>query len=106
MVSRCQRSLPSARPKQSRDRRYADAGPPGRGGGQSFFSEAWVTNTRSPQTTGVEFPSSGRFTFQRTFSVLLQWRGKPFSGECPCPSGPRQAGQSAAATGIVVANNK
>ena len=72
------------------------------------FSLACVRNTRSPQMIGVEFPSSGKGVFQRTFSVALQVNGKPFSAECPCPSIPRQAGQlsaSPAAANVTTPNN-
>src|SRR2546421_627569 len=49
---------------------------------------------RSPQTTGVEFPRSGRGTRQMTFSFSLHFSGGVFSVETPIPEGPRQAGQS------------
>jgi len=71
-------SLPSARAKHMTARFV-------------LFSVACVMKTRSPQTTGVELPRSGRSTFQRTFSVALHLIGRFFSGEWPVPSGPRQA---------------
>jgi len=60
------------------------------------FSIACVTKTRSPQTTGVEFPRSGSAIFQATFSVVLQVVDSPFSVHVPSPRGPRQPGQFSA----------
>jgi hypothetical protein len=44
---------------------------------------AWVTNTCSFQTTGVELPAWGSATFQRTCSVALHMRGKFSSDAIP-----------------------
>src|SRR5262249_55474735 len=83
--------------KHRSDRRRAAAGPPfGPSGGQVVFSVAWVTNTRSPQTTGVELPASGRGAFHRTFSLGDHFSGRSRSAEWPCPSGPRHPGQLSA----------
>jgi hypothetical protein len=53
-------------------------------------------NTRSPHTTAVELQRSGKGVRQRTFSFVLQRRGRSFSLEIPFPSGPRQPGQGLA----------
>src|SRR5262245_24335428 len=79
----CQSNLPSRREKHMSVRKL-------------FFSMAWVTNTLSPQTAGVELPRSGRGTFHFTFSVALHRVGRFLSGVMPSPSAPRQAGQLAA----------
>jgi hypothetical protein len=55
-----------------------------------------VTKTRSPQTTGDEWPFPGIGIFQATFSVPLQRVGTSVSAERPSPCGPRHMGQSAA----------
>ena len=47
--------------------------------------------------TGEDQPNPLMGVFQATFSVSLQVIGSPVSMECPCPSGPRNCGQSAAA---------
>src|SRR3954463_9992108 len=47
-------------------------------------------------TTGDDHPFPGTSTCQRTFSVLLQWIGKPVALECPWPLGPRNCVQSSA----------
>src|SRR5947209_1603402 len=63
-----------------------------------------VTKTRSPQTTGDEWPLPGISVFQRRFSPLsapLNFRGTPFSAEVPSPRGPRQPGHSSAQTAVV-----
>src|SRR5213080_4915429 len=106
MTSFCHSSLPSGRAKQSKDRRRPTAGPafPVPVGGQTVFSLAWVTKTRSPQTTGDELPSSGSGAFQRTFSVALHFSGASVSGERPSPVGPRQPGQLAAGAATPHAN--
>src|SRR6266566_5681005 len=54
---------------------------------------ACVTNTRSPQTIGVELPGSGREIRHLTFSLVLHFTGRSFSSVMPVPSGPRHAGQ-------------
>ena len=60
---------------------------------------AWVRKTRFAQTIGVELPSSGKGTFQRTLSFGPHLTGRSFSGVWPLPSAPCQAGQLAAETG-------
>src|SRR5262245_22949169 len=70
------------------------------------FSRACVRKTRSPQTMGEELPPSGKGVFQRMFSVALHLTGRFFSGECPCPSGPRQAGQLPAAAAATNQNTE
>jgi len=50
---------------------------------------AVVTNTKSPQTTGLEWPRPGISVFQRTFSVALQRTGAS-PGATPSADGPRQ----------------
>src|SRR5262245_66321400 len=60
------------------------------------FSVAWVRNTFSPQTIGVELPVSGSATFHFTFSVADHLTGRFFSVEKPCPVGPRHPGQLSA----------
>src|SRR5687767_13412953 len=76
----CQSCLPVLLSKQSRAR---------------FLSAAsgWVTNTRSFQTIGVEFPGSGKGVRQRTLFVPSHLTGKLTLAERPLPVGPRQAGQ-------------
>ena len=59
---------------------------------------AWVMKIRSPQTTGVEFPPSGKATFHFTCSVALQRSGRSVSEEIPEPSAPRHPGHGAAGT--------
>src|SRR5262249_54441500 len=60
------------------------------------FSVAWVRNTFSPQTIGVELPVSGSGIFHFTFSVADHLTGRFFSVEKPCPVGPRHPGQLSA----------
>jgi hypothetical protein len=50
---------------------------------------------RSPWTTGVEFPRSGRAVFHFTLVVAFQVRGRSVSLEMPEPSAPRQPGHGA-----------
>src|SRR5215218_8103631 len=45
---------------------------------------------------GDDHPFPGTSTFQRTFSVSLQWTGRPVALECPWPVGPRNSVQSSA----------
>ena len=63
------------------------------------LATGWVRKMRSPQTMGVELPGSGSGMRQRTFSVLLQFKGRFFSVEMPSAFAPRQAGQLAAQAG-------
>lgn len=56
-------------------------------------STAVVTHTFPPATTGDDQPRPGTFVFHATLLVSLHSMGKPRSAECPCPSGPRNAGQ-------------
>src|SRR5688500_1724239 len=53
-------------------------------------------NTRSPQITGVAAPGPGGVTTHLTFSVLLNFSGRPFSGLEPLCEGPRQLDQFSA----------
>ena len=55
-----------------------------------------LTKTRSPQTAGVAALGPGRGVTQTTFSVLLQFSGRPVSGLEPFIDGPRHWGQSSA----------
>src|SRR5262249_22696575 len=64
------------------------------------FSKQLVTNTRSPQTTGDEWPIPGMGVFQRTFSSLPHFSGTFVSADVPSPRGPRQPGHSSADSGI------
>src|SRR6185312_12360518 len=79
----CHNDLPSARFKHITVRRPSP-------------SRDCVRKIRSPQTTGVELPRSGRDTFQRMFFESLQSSGRFFSWVTPSASGPRQAGQLSA----------
>ena len=76
----CQSCFPVLLSKQSKPR---------------FLSAAngCVTNTRSPQTIGVEFPGSGKGARQRTLFVAFHFVGKLMLAETPFPFGPRHAGQ-------------
>ena len=49
--------------------------------------------------TGEDHPSPGILVFQAMFFVSLQVVGTSFALECPCPSGPRNWGQSAFSEG-------
>src|SRR5262245_46914027 len=60
------------------------------------LSMAWVMKICSFQTIGVELPRSGRATRQRTFSFVLQRKGRCVSRQIPLPSAPRHAGQLSA----------
>src|SRR5262245_40330442 len=98
VTSFCHRTLPSARARQSRLRIVPSLLPFGSTfpfssffGFESLF--AWVRKILSPQTIGVEYPGNSRGTFHFTFSLLLHLSGRFFSEECPCPVGPRHAGQ-------------
>src|SRR5215510_2752161 len=89
----CQSSLPSARSKLITVRRFSS-------------STAWVINTRSPQTIGVELPRLGNGVFHRIFFELFHSLGRFFSDATPFASGPRQAGQLApSAVAAVQADN-
>src|SRR5262245_14308965 len=57
------------------------------------FSMVCVMKIRSFQTIGVELPRSGSATRQRTFSFVLQRKGRFASRQIPLPSAPRHAGQ-------------
>src|SRR5262245_59806188 len=63
------------------------------------FSMAWVMKTCSFQTIGVELPRSGSATRQRTFSFVLQRKGRFVLRQIPLPSAPRHAGQLSASAG-------
>src|SRR5262245_45716828 len=63
------------------------------------FWMAWVMKIRSLQTIGVELPRSGSATRQRTFSFVLQRKGRFVSRQIPLPSAPRHAGQLSASAG-------
>ena len=88
VVPACHRSVPSPRSKHITVRRCS-------------LVRLCVTNTRLPQTTGVELPGPGKDMHQRTFWFVLQRRGSRFSEQMPFPSGPRQAGQFAPTALIV-----
>src|SRR5207248_7313134 len=66
---------------------------PGRG---AALPTCEVTNTRLPQTTGVETPIPRSGACHATFCVSLQVTGRFFSGEIPASPGPRHAGQLSA----------
>src|SRR5687768_14289649 len=53
---------------------------------------------RWPETIGVDPLRSGSGRFQATFSVAVHRKGRPFSTLTPLREGPRQCGQSSAAT--------
>ena len=55
-----------------------------------------MTLRRSFASTGEDQPAPGKARFQATFSVELHRTGTSFAGECPCPVGPRNSGQSCA----------
>src|ERR1041385_4275636 len=55
-----------------------------------------LMNTASPQMTGVEPLGPAIGAIQSTFSVLLNFSGKPVSGLVPLKFGPRHCGQFAA----------
>src|SRR4030095_5803959 len=74
----CQSNSPVRRPRHITVRR---------------FSMACVMKIRSFQTIGVELPRSGSATRQRTFSFVLQRKGRFVSRQIPLPSAPRHAGQ-------------
>src|SRR5262245_27840431 len=59
-------------------------------------STVWVMKICSFQTIGVELPRSGSATRQRTFSFVLQRKGRFVSRQIPLPSAPRHAGQLSA----------
>src|SRR5439155_12509037 len=61
------------------------------------FCTAVVRKTRPPASTGDDHPRPGTATFHATFSVALHRTGTPVASEWPCPSGPRNCGQSPAA---------
>src|SRR6059036_2169263 len=63
------------------------------------FLMAWVMKICSFQTIGVELPRSGSATRQRTFSSVLQRKGRFVSRQIPLPSAPRHAGQLSASAG-------
>src|SRR5688572_29207771 len=52
---------------------------------------------RLPNTTGLDAPGPGSSDFQAMFSSGLHLSGSPLAALTPCPSGPRNAGQSFAA---------
>ena len=54
---------------------------------------AVVSQIRSPQTTGVEWPKSWIRVFQTIFSVSDQFKGRPVAPLRPSAAGPRQSGQ-------------
>src|SRR5690348_4390736 len=56
------------------------------------------------QTIGVELPEYSSLIFHLTFWVALHLRGRFFSKHCPCPVGPRQAGQSSASVIVLKIN--
>src|SRR5262249_50012882 len=82
-MSFCHSSLPSLRPRHNRPRTV----PP---------LLAWVRKILSSQIMGVELPTSESFTFQRTLSLALHFRGRFVSVQCPWPPVPRHAGQLSA----------
>src|ERR1041384_1736919 len=82
----CQSNLPSRRSKHITVRRPS-------------LSLACVMKTRLPQTMGVELPRSGSGVRQRTFSLVVQCVGRPFSEQTPMPAGPRHWGQFSAEAG-------
>jgi hypothetical protein len=55
---------------------------------------------------GDEMPTPASAAFQARFSVALHFSGSPFSGDTPEVSGPRQWGQSSAATAEPSAKNR
>jgi hypothetical protein len=57
-----------------------------------------VTNTLSPQMTGVDVPLPGSATFHFTFDDSLHVVGGLASGATPLASGPRHCGQFSART--------
>src|SRR5687768_910014 len=59
---------------------------------------ALVTNSRSPQITGVELPRPGSGTFQTMFFVSLQVTGGFAVVETPLKCGPRHCGQKRSAS--------
>src|SRR5262245_59949432 len=97
-MSFCQMVFPSARDRRMRLRtvplllRRESTFP-----FSSFFGFgslfAWVRKILSPQMIGVEYPGNSSGIFHFTFSLLLHLSGRFFSVECPCPVGPRHAGQ-------------
>ena len=102
-TSFCQTILPSARDRQSKLRIVPlllalESTLPF----SSFFGLgslfAWVRKILSPQMMGVELPGNSSATFHFTFSLADHLSGKLVSEECPCPVGPRHAGQFSART--------
>jgi len=63
-------------------------------------SRAVVNQILSDWITGEDQPSPGMAVFHAIFFDSLQKIGRPFSLECPCPSGPRNSGQSSASPSL------
>src|SRR6266545_4171401 len=63
-----------------------------------------ATNTLPLLTTGDEWPLPGSSSFHFTLSLALQVSAKPLSVTVPSNRGPRQPGQSSAATTPVTRN--
>src|SRR5437868_8637680 len=57
---------------------------------------AVVTYRRPPRNTGEDQPTPGTSALQTMFEELLQFSGTFRALEIPCPSGPRNWGQSTA----------
>src|SRR5262249_24552844 len=68
----------------------------------SFAGTAVVTNTRSPQTIGLECPTPGTSAFQRTFRPVFtsQSAGSSWPSAMPRASGPRNDGHSGAMAAV------
>ena len=61
-------------------------------------SVAVVSHTRPFAMAGDDHPRPATGTFHTTFLVSLHSSGRPRSVEWPCPVGPRNSGQSSAAS--------
>src|SRR5262245_12129533 len=60
---------------------------------------AVVSQIRSSLIAGDDQPSPRIDTFQTMFLCSCHRTGKPATAACPCPSGPRNCGQSSASVG-------